>query len=134
MLGELIFEEKGTTTGVRVLSAEAVEVKVEVTLERQGKIKGVDENSLWTYWSKTRADGSIYGQGEGFMTTNDGAVIALIGNCSAEWSSDGSVAYRGSIHFHTENEKYSYLNTIAGVHEYDVDAQGNTVAKIWEWK
>ena len=46
MLGELIFEEKGTTTGVRVLSAEAAVVKVEVTLQTQGKIKGVDENSL----------------------------------------------------------------------------------------
>jgi hypothetical protein len=23
---------------------------------------------------------------------------------------------------------------MVGVHEYDVDAEGNTVAKIWEWK
>ncbi len=134
MLGELIYEEKGTTTGVRVLSAEAGEVKVEITLQTQGKIKGVDENSLWTYWSKTRADGSIYGEGTGYMTTKDGAVITLIGSGAAERSADGAVAYRGSIHFHTDSEKYSYLNTIAGVHEYDVDAQGNTAAKVWEWK
>ena len=44
------------------------------------------------------------------------------------------MAYRGSLYFHTNSDKYSYLNTIAGVHEYDVDPQGNTVAKIWEWK
>jgi hypothetical protein len=28
----------------------------------------------------------------------------------------------------------SKLNGTVGVHEYDVDAEGNTVAKIWEWK
>jgi len=26
------------------------------------------------------------------------------------------------------------LNGCTGIHEYDVDAEGNTVARIWEWK
>jgi len=26
------------------------------------------------------------------------------------------------------------LNGCTGIHEYDVDAEGNTVARIWEWR
>ncbi len=72
MLGELIFEKKGTTSGIRVLSSEGGEVEVEVNLKTEGKILGVEETSMWTYTSKTRADGSIYGEGTGFMTTESG--------------------------------------------------------------
>ena len=134
MLGEVIFEEKGTTTGVRVLSADAAATKVEVTLQTEGTIGGVAQSSLWTYWSETRADGSIHGDGSGFMTTKDGDVIAMKGSGVGARAADGSVAYRGSIYFHTSSSKFSHLNTIAGVHEYDVDADGNTAAKVWEWK
>ena len=134
MLGELIFEEKGTTSGIRVLSSEGGEVEVEVNLKTEGKILGVEETSMWTYTSKTRADGSIYGEGTGFMTTQDGATIDMHAQGAAKATSDGSAAYRGALYFQTTAEKYAHLNSIAGVVEYDVDAQGNTVGKIWEWK
>ena len=67
------------------------------------------------------------------MKTRDGAVINLIGSGVGRAVGDG-VEYRGSIYFHTSSEKYSHLNTIAGVHEYDVDGAGNIANKIWEWK
>ena len=89
---------------------------------------------MWTYTSKTRADGSIYGEGTGFTTTQDGATIHLHAQGAAKATSDGSVANRGALYFQTTAEKYAHLNSISGVHEYDVDAQGNTVGKIWEWK
>ena len=135
MLGEILYEEKGKTTGVRVLTSEGDDVKVEVSLQAQGKILGVQETSMWTYWSKTRSDGTIYGEGQGFMTTKDGDVIHLTGSgaCRAA-GSDGSVRYRGAVHFHTASLKLAKLNGTVGVHEYDVDAEGNTVGKIWEWK
>ena len=135
MLGEIIYEETGKTTGLRVLSPEAGEVKVEVTLQTQGKIGGIEETSLWTYWSKTRSDGSIYGEGNGFMTTKDGDVINLTGNGAAmSPGPGGTIHYRGAIHFHTTAERFRKLNGIAGVHEYNVDAEGNTTVKVWEWK
>ena len=57
MLGELIYEEKGTTTGVRVLESENGSVKLEVSIQTEGKILGVEETCLWSYSSETRADG-----------------------------------------------------------------------------
>jgi len=133
MLGELIYEEKGTTTGVRVLESENGSVKVEVSIQTEGKILGVGETCLWSYWSETRSDGSIHGQGKGFMKTKDGALINLVGSGVGKAVGDG-FGYRGTIYFHTSAEKYSHLNTIAGAMEYDVDGAGNTVTKVWEWK
>lgn len=135
MLGELLYEETGKTTGMRVLSSEGGEVKVEVSLQSQGQINGVSETSLWTYWSKTRADGTMIGEGTGFMTTAEGDVIHLKGSGTAKSArDDGSVSYRGAIYFETRSEKFAGLNGAAGVHEYEVDAEGNTAIKVWEWK
>lgn len=135
MLGEIIYEEKGRITGTRVVSADDGEIKIEVDLQTEGKIQGVEETCVWTYWSKTRSDGTMVGEGKGFMTTKDGDVITLIGSgCAPGAGSDGSVHYRGAIYFHTTSQKYAGLNGTAGVHEYDVDADGNTAVKVWEWK
>jgi len=134
-LGDLLWEEKGKTIGMRVLSCDAAGTKVEVTLQTEGQIQGVPENSLWTYWSLTRPDGSIYGEGTGVMTTKNGDAIQMTGSGSAlSPAPGGTIRYRGAVHFHTASAKFSRLNGIAGVFEYDVDAAGNTVAKVWEWK
>ncbi len=135
MLGEILYEEKGKTTGVRVLSSDGGEVTVEVTLQAQGRIQGMEETSMWTYWSKTRSDGTIYGEGKGFLMTKDGDVVNLTGSgATRARGSDGSVHYRGAIYFQTTSQKLSKLNGTTGIHEYDVDAEGNTVARIWEWR
>ena len=135
MLGEMIYEEKGKTTGVRVLSSQGDDVIVEIALQTEGTIRGVAEKSLWTYWSKTRADGTLYGEGKGVMTTEDGDVIHLTGSGAARSvGKDGSIQYRGAIYFHKAPERFSRLNGTMGVFEYDVDPKGNTVTKIWEWK
>ena len=135
MLGDLLYEEQGKTIGMRVLSSEGGEVKVEVSLQAEGQIQGVSEKSLWTYWSITRSDGTIYGEGTGFMTTADGDVVHLKGTGPAKSAgADGSVSYRGTIYFHTSSEKLASLNGATGVHEYEVDAEGNAMIKVWEWK
>ena len=41
MLGDLIYEEKRTTTGVRVLESENGSVKLEVSIQTEGQILGV---------------------------------------------------------------------------------------------
>jgi hypothetical protein len=90
---------------------------------------------MWTYSSKTRADGSIYGEGKGFMTTKDGDVIQMLGSGAAKApGADGIVHYRGAIYFNTASKKFSDLNGAVGVHEYDVTPDGKTSAKVWEWK
>ena len=135
MLGEVLFKETGKTIGMRVLSTDAAGVNVEVTLQTEGQIGDVDETSLWTYTSLTRPDGSIHGDGRGFMTTSDGDVIGMLGSASAKAvGADGSIKYRGALHFQNASGGFSHLVGTAGVFEYDVDAEGNTTATVWEWK
>jgi hypothetical protein len=47
---------------------------------------------------------------------------------------DGAVSYRGAIYYSTASPKLARLNRIAVVFEYEVDANGNTHTKSWEWK
>ncbi len=135
MLGDITFEEKGTTTGVRVLSFDQADTTVEVSLQTQGNIRGIDHTTVWTYLSKTRADGTSYGEGKGLMTTKDGDVIQLLGSgASKAPSSDGVTRYRGATYFTTTSKKFADLNGLVGVFEYDVTPDGTTTSKIWEWK
>lgn len=82
-----------------------------------------------------RSEGTIYGEGIGWMTTKDGELIHLRGNDSAKSiGPDGSVEYLGTIHFQTALAQFASLNGAVGVHEYDVGADGNTSVQVWEWK
>ncbi len=135
MLAEVLYEESGKANITRVLSSDATGIDVEVTLQTKGKILGVEQKSAWTYNSKTRPDGSIHGTGTGFMTTKNGDMIALDGTGASKGANqDGSVAWRGMITFQTASEEFAQLNGMAGVFEYDVDGEGNTTTKVWEWR
>ena len=134
MLGELLYEEAGQITGIEVLPPEDGGVVLKVSLQAAGRIQGVEHTSLWTYTSTTRADGSIFGQGRGVLTTADGDVVHILGRASDQSGGPGSpVNYRGAFHFQTRSEKFSRLNGMAAVFEYDVDADGKAAGKVWEW-
>ena len=108
MLGKLLYEETGNTTGIRVLPPEGGAVNLEASLQAAGRIQGVEHTSMWTYTSTTRADGSIFAEGHGVLTTADGDVLHLVGRASAQSGGPGSpIHYRGSIHFQTSSEKAS---------------------------
>ena len=135
MLTEVLYEETGKATTTRVLSSDASGINIEVTLQTKGKILGVEQNSTWTYNSKTLANGSIHGTGTGFMTTKNGDLIALSGSGAAKHvNPDGGINYRGVIYFQTTSKEFEQLNGMAGVFEYDVDKEGNATTKVWEWR
>ncbi len=46
----------------------------------------------------------------------------------------GSFNYRGAIYYNTASQKLAWLNGAATVFGFDVDAEGNTHSKIWEWQ
>ena len=107
---------------------------LEVSLQAAGRIQGVEHTSIWTYTSTTRADGSIFGEGRGVLTTAAGDIVHVVGRASDQSGGPGSPThYRGAFHFQTNSEKYARLNGIAAVFEYDVEADGSTKGKIWEW-
>jgi hypothetical protein len=43
-------------------------------------------------------------------------------------------SFTAAVYYQSSSSQWSRLNSIAGVFEYEVDAQGNTRAQIWEWK
>ena len=134
-LGDLVLEETGQVTGIRVLSTDASGTKLEVSLQTTGTIRGVAESTLWTYTQLIRPDGSILGGGQGVMTTEDGDVISLVGNGSGQAAPPGgAIELRVFLHPYSTSSKYSDLNSIGLVGEYDVAADGSAASKFWEWK
>ena len=95
---------------------------------------GVNGFEVGTYSSSPKSDGSLGGVGEGVIALDDGATITWTGVGAGRLSPGGAVRYVGAICFTTSAAKYASLNSIAGVFEFEVDAQGNTHSKIWEWK
>jgi hypothetical protein len=134
MLGELIGESQGKRTGRRVLSTDGGGFKVEVSFETRGKLLGVETYEIGTYWSQTRPDGSLYGEGQGVVLTPDGGMGTWKGAGVGKIQPTGSINYRGAIYYSSATPKFARLNSVAGVFEFDVDPEGNTHSKLWEWK
>jgi hypothetical protein len=132
MLGELIGESTGRRIVRRALSTEPP--TVEVSFEDSGKMLGLGTTGFGTYTAVIRVDGMIVGEGAGITTTQDGEAITWKGSGLGTFKEHGAISYRGILYYRTTSEKLARLNTVAGVFEYEVDAQGNTHTKVWEWK
>lgn len=132
MLGELIGETRGKRIVRRVVSSDPP--KVEVTFEDGGKMLGVDVQGFGTYESEVRADGSIYGEGQGIYMSATGDMLSWRGSGLGKFGEGGAVSYRGILYYRSISQKFAKLNTVAGVFEYEIDPKGDTRAKVWEWK
>jgi hypothetical protein len=133
MLGELISESHGKRTARRILSA-SPGFKVEVSFEAEGKLLGMGAHTIATYWSEGRPDGSLYGEGQAVVITQDGETATWKGQGVGKFLDGGAVSYRGAVYYSTASPKLARLNTVATVFEFEVDANGNTREKSWEWK
>jgi hypothetical protein len=132
MLGEQISETKGKRLVRRVISVDPP--TAEVSFEDAGNILGVPTNGMGSYTSIVRPDGSIYGHGQGLNMTPDGESITWTGTGVGHFGPGGSVSYRGMLFFRTTSQKLARINNACGAFEYEVDAAGATVSKVWEWK
>ncbi len=135
MLGDIIGESTGKITGTRVLSADPQNPKVEVSFQGNGKLLGTDTTDMGTYWQTVRSGGVLYGEGQIVSMTADGGMIFFtafgVGRSTGR-GFEAQYAICGS--YQTASEKLARLNGVAIVGEYEVDEQGNSRAKVWEWK
>ena len=132
MLGEQIGETKGRRLVRRVISIDPP--TAEVSFEDTGQMFGIPTTGMGTYTSTIRPDGSLFGQGQGLDMTQDGEAITWTGTGVGKFGPGGSVSYRGMLFFRTASQKLARLNNACVAFEYDVDAAGATVSKMWEWK
>jgi hypothetical protein len=132
MLGELIGENTGKRLVRRVLAT--TPPTAEVSFEETGKMLGAATSGYGTYTSSVRPDGSIYGEGQGEFFTAEGEVATWKASGQGKFGPGGAVSYRGMLFFQTTSKKLERLNAAPGVFEYEVDPEGKTRTKIWEWK
>ena len=134
MLGERIGEDIGRVTSQRVLPPVAGAPRLETSFQASGSIYGVQITDTATYVATMRADGTLYGEGHGVLMGKGGEAATWVGQGVGTMKKDGSVSYRGACYYQSAAPAWARLNSIAGVFEYEVDAQGNTKGQLWEWK
>lgn len=132
MLGDLIYEAMGKTIGMRVLDDNGT---MEITLEEQGKIFGVESTLTVTFVGKHRPDGIQYLEGRGILLTKDGDAATLTSSGITIYKGlppCGSV--RGVTFFNTRSPKLARLNSVACVYEAEVNDDSSYTIRDWEWK
>jgi hypothetical protein len=134
MLGEKIGGAAGKVTSQRVLPNPSGGPKMETSFQSKGTLLGTDITETGTYWSIVRPDGTLYGEGQGVLRAKDGKMATWIGQGVGTMKKDGTVSYRGAVYYQTSSQKWSRLNKIAAIFEYEVDQQGNSSSELWEWK
>jgi hypothetical protein len=134
MQGDKIAETSGKVTSQRVLSNPGGDPKMESSFTASGKLLGVEETETGTYWAAVRPDGTLFGEGQGIIMGKEGDVATWVGQGVGTMKKGGGVSYRGAVYYQSSSSRWSRLNSVAGVFEYEVDGQGNTRAQIWEWK
>ena len=134
MLGEKIGEMSGKIASQRVLSIEGGSPKTESSFQQDGSVLGTNVKETGTYWTVVRPDGTHYGEGHGVMIGKDGKMATWKGHGVGTVKKDGSATYRGAIYFQTMPPKWSRLNKVAVLFEYEIDADGNSRSDYWEWK
>ena len=130
MLGDMIGELKGKLTGSRVLSVECCP-KIEVSVQGIGKIIGIDVTDIGTFWEMIKEDGSLYGEGQGVMMSNEGEIVTWEAQGLGKTKGKGA-EWRVSVFFNTHSIKLSHLNNIMGIVVFEIDDEGNTKEKVWE--
>jgi hypothetical protein len=134
MQGEKIGEESGKVTAQRILPNPGGSPKMETSFQANLMLLGVEATDTGTYWSVVRPDGTLYGEGQGIVMGKEGDLATWIGQGVGTIKKDGAISFRGAVYYQSSSAKWSRLNSVAAIFEYEVDAQGNTRSQLWEWK
>ena len=133
MLGEKIGEETSKTIGRRVLTVDGAPV-VETSGQGTGTLLGVQYQTMVTYTGKLQADGTIAGEGLGVLMGKGGENACFTAKGVGRFTPTGGVSWRGAFFFQSAHSKWTRLNSIATMFEYEIDAEGNGKGNFTEWK
>jgi hypothetical protein len=135
MIGEFLGESIGQITGTRVVPTADGGTRLEISFQDNGTLLGLHTTEMATYESVPRPDGTMFGQGQGVVLTENGDTLTWKGQGAGRLVGRGTAtSWRGAIYYQTTSERLARLNGVAVVFEYDVDETGKTEAKLWEWK
>jgi len=131
MLGDLIYEAVGKTTGMKVLDDNGT---LELTHEEQGKVFGIECTLMVTFVSKPKFHGMQYSDGRGILLTKDGDTATLIMSGMSIPKGPSGMSARGATIFNTQSPKLDRLNSVVCVYEAEVNEDFSYTIKDWEWK
>jgi len=134
MLGDKLGDEQGEVTGLRVLPVGPKGPQVEVSFRGRGMYLDQQATDMGTYIATTLPDGTMFGEGQGIVMTNEGDSATWTGFGAGRFTGNGAVSWRGALFYQTMSQALAKLGGIAVVFEFDVDENGKTTASIWEWK
>jgi hypothetical protein len=132
MLGEKIGELSGKVTSQRVLPNPGGGPKMETSHQISGKLLGIEAKETATYWSVVRQDGTLYGEGQGVAMGKEGDLATWIGQGVGTIGKAGAVSFRGAVYYQSSSPRWSRLNSVAAIFEYEVDGQGNSRSQLWQ--
>ena len=134
MLGEMVCELRGKVTGRRILPHEGM-IKIELSTDASGKVLGIEAIDMTTFENIMKPGGIIFGMGQGAIMGKGGEMGMYYVNGVGKMTGKGTGAtFRGALYMMSQTPKWSALNGIALIYEYETDENGNTHVKAWEWK
>tara|TARA_B100001123_G_scaffold430295_1_gene549994 strand:- start:5925 stop:6326 length:402 start_codon:yes stop_codon:yes gene_type:complete len=133
MLGEKIGEIQCSTTN-KALPTDGAMPIFETSAQGGGTLGGVQVQSLATYSSQMREDGTLYGEcPAGVVMTADG-VATFKATGIGRFTADGGATFRGAVYFQATAPSLASLNGICAVYDWEVDAEGTATWTLWEKK
>lgn len=128
---EDIGHETGQITGRRVVEGEAGAPLVEASFETQGEVLGVAIMNMGTFTSRQRADGSLFGDGQGLLQGPSGQSAPWQGSGIGQRAPDGTIVYQAAIFVEPSATKLDELAKTPLLVEFKVapDGEVNAVAR-----
>jgi hypothetical protein len=135
-LGNLIYQHKGKITSQTVLEGPTVQTSFSSNGTVSGRVANVNVTEIGTYTTTPRANGVLYGEGRGVITSENSETVTWDSQEIGNISPGGEIMFHGSIFFRTLSPTGSlgFLDNMVGVFTFQVDASGNTMVRVLELK
>lgn len=144
-IGELLYEESGKQTGIRVLESPNSLPVAEISGLGSLKFEGIAINTVWTMHVRLADEGISFVKGNGIMYGENSEVASYIIEGITRLSKSGGSSSRGTSKILTtgqgsvnngpksNDKKLALLTNKILVYELDQDEGGDYSLKTWEW-
>ena len=130
MLGEMLGEACGRTTGARLLPFEWEAPRVEKSFDGKGVFLGREMTLIGSYWETFREGGAKWGEGRMLLQTAEGDLAYF----RAGGVSKGPDRYATYGDFPWTTAGFAHLKAMAAVLEYDISPYGGYRWRMLEWR
>ena len=130
MIGELIAEYTGKTTGTRILA----DGKIEGSYAGMGRLLGKDSQIMATAVFALMPNGVNMIDGNGMLMASEGNAMHKFNGIGLSSGKGWKSSNRGAVYFMTDSPNLVSLNKTVGVWEWDSDENGDFSVKVWAWK